>query len=326
MHVTTQARKVFICLLLAFWLAGCVQNKTTPGYARAGDHIVIGLGGTNRNAGGEPLLTAADLTLTLTDANSVSHTLEPRFIFKSYLDYGAQVNTFSFDGTNLQVGLAGMVPFDGGWFVVAPLTYPGQYSSPLPLAVGPATVSVTSPKLINTANNIEGDQTAVPIEIIPGTSAQDVEYVRQFVGYVETPTNFIIRPNSLAGVTELGGAYFVINYNDESFFENGLEPMLVPVAHSPYVQLSYNVKPNGEGGGKIYATLLNPAGFTALGAGSPNSSLLADLAVKLIYFSDGTPAQAKTRFSIDPFNSYYVGLDGATLPGVSPTLTHAEDL
>ncbi|MEZ5501655.1 MAG: hypothetical protein R3E50_02965 [Halioglobus sp.] len=318
--------RVVVVSLAVCWLAGCVQTKTTPGYARAGDHIIIGLGGAIRNAGGQATLKASDLTVTLKDHNNQQFALEPRFIFKSYLDYTAQMNTYTFDGTNVQAGLVGMVPYDGGWFVVAPLTYPGQYASPLPLAVGAATISVSSPKLINTANNVEGNLSSIPIEIIPGTSAQDVNFVRQFIGYVKTPNSFVVRPNSLVGISEAGGAYLVIHYNDDTYFKNGLLPVVVPSDHNPYVQLNYNVVPNGDGTGTIYVTLLNPAGFRTVASASPNSSFMSDLTVRLNYFSNGTPAQAKTNFSVDTTKSYYIDPNGATLVGLYPVLTHAEDL
>ncbi len=314
-----------VCVVL-FWLGGCVQTKTIPGYARAGDHVTIGLGGIVRNAGGEAALKPADLTITLTDANGQQFTLESRYLFKTYADYSAKLNTFTFDGTNALVGLNGMVPYDGGWMVVVPLTYPAQYGSPLPLAVGPATISVTSPKLLNTASAAEADLSAIPVEIIVGTSPEDTDYVRQFVGYLPTGTSFVVSPGDLSGIDAVGGAFFTINYNDDSFFTNGLEPVVVPSNHNPYVQLNYNVVSNGDGTGSILVTLLNPAGFKTLATAAPNSSYLSDLSVRLNYFSTGTAAAAKANFSIDSFNSYYVGMNGAVLPGVTPVLTHAVDL
>jgi hypothetical protein len=92
------------------------------------------------------------------------------------------------------------------------------------------------------------------------------------------------------------------------------------------VQINYNVVPNGDGTGSILITLLNPAGFKTVATASVNSSTLSDLSLRLNYFSTGTPTQAKTIFSIDPFNSYYIGMDGAAIAGVTPVLTHVIDL
>lgn len=315
---------IFFSLLAV--LAGCVQTKTTPGYARAGDNIVIGLGGIERNAGGEIAIKASDLTIVLTDANNVQHILSPQYIFKTYLDHSAQMNTFAIDGTAAQYGLVGMVPYDGGWFIMVPLRYAPPDSTPLPLAVGPATISVTSPKLTNTANFLEGSLSIIPIEIIEGVADGDPDFARQFIGYIASREGFVISPDDLGGVSEVGGAYLAINYSDDSIFKNGLEPVVVPSGHNPYVQMNYNLVPNGDGTGTIFVTLLNPVGFKSVAASSTNSSLLSDLSIKLNYFSDATPAVAKTKFSIDTQKSYYIDLNGTVLEGISPTLTHVEDL
>ena len=313
-------------ILVAAWLAGCVQSKPTPGYARTGDHIVLGLGGILRNAGGARLLTPEDLTIKLTDANSVQHTLKARYVFRAYPDHGATMNTLTLQGAYPQLGLTNMVPFDGGWFAVTPLTVPDQYDSPLPLAVGPATLSITSNKLNNINNSAEGDLTAIPIEILPGVSVQDVDYARQFLGYVSNTSGFVITPGSLAGISAVGGASLVINYSDDNFFNSGLDPMVVPIDQHPYVQLNYNVVPNGDGSGSIIVTLLNPAGFKTQATAEANSALLSHLGVKLLYFSDGTAAAAKANFSLDVDRSYYIDMNGTMLPGVSPYLTHLHDL
>lgn len=326
MNTRTTFFHLVMLVVTTVWISGCVQTKTTPGYARAGDHVVIGLGGAVRNAGGTAALKASDLTITLTDHNSQQFLLEPRYIFKSYVDHSARVNTFSFDGTNDQAGLSGMVPYDGGWFVVAPLTYPAQYGNPLPLAVGAATISVTSPKLVNTANSVEGNLNAIPIEIIAGTSPEDVNFVRQFFSYANSPASFVVRPNSLVGINDVGGAFLAIEYSDDSFFKNGVMPVVVPSDHNPYVQTNYNIVPNGDGTGTIYVTLVNPAGFKTLATADPNSSRLSDLTVRLNYFSSGTPAQAKTKFSINTLDSYYIDLNGNTMGSMYPVLTHAIDL
>lgn len=325
MKIAATFIKLVLMAVTFVWLSGCVQTKTTPGYARAGDNIIIGLGGAIRNAGGTTVLKASDLTITLTDHNNQQFILQPSFIFKSYIDYSAQMNTLAFDGTTTQVGLAGMVPYDGGWLVVASLTAPGPFS-PLPLAVGPATISVSSPKLLNTASSAEGNLSNIPIEILAGTAAQDVDFARQFIGYVNTPNSFVIRPNSLTGITEVGGAFLAIDYSDDSFFEDDLLPVVVPADHNPYVQTNYNVVPNGDGTGTIYVTLVNPVGFKTVATADPNASYLSDLTVRMNYFSTGTPAQAKTKFSINTFESYYIDLNGNAIGSIYPVLTHTVDL
>lgn len=326
---TMFTRGIALCLALV-WLGGCVQTKTTPGYARTGDNIVVGLGGLERNAGGVPILKPDDLAITLTDYLGGQHNLQALFVFKSYPDHASTLNAIIADGTVANYGLTDTVAFDGGWFAMVPLTLPGQNDMPLPsLAVGAATISVTSPKLANIGNTVEGDLSAIPIEIIAGTSPVDNDFQRQFVGYVDSGANFVISPDDLTGISEVGGAYVVINYSDDSFFSAGTEPMIVPLDHNPFVQLNYNHVPNGDGTGTIYMTLLNPAGFKTAATAAPNSSLLSNLSVKLMYFpsfGNNRVPEAKASFSVDTVNSYYIGLDGAVLSGLTPTMAHIEDL
>lgn len=326
---TLFTRCMALCLALV-WLGGCVQTKTTPGYARAGDNVVIGLGGLERNAGGVAILKPDDLTITLIDYLGGQHNLQARYVFKSYPDHAALLNSTIADGSITNFGLTDMVAFDGGWFAMVPLTLPGQYDMPLQsLAVGEATISVSSPKLTNIGNAIEGDLSAMPIEIIAGTSPEDNDFQRQFTGYIDSGANFVISPDDLTGISEVGGAYVVINYSDDSFFKAGSEPMIVPLDHNPYVQLNYNHVSNGDGTGAIYMTLLNPAGFKTAATAAPNSSLLSNLTVKLMYFhdfGDNKATEAKASFNVDTVNSYYIGLDGAVLSGLTPTMAHIEDL
>lgn len=325
----SNAVKAIVLLLAIVWLAGCVQTKTAPGYARAGDYIVLGLGGVARNAGGAAALGADDLTITLTDANAVDHALEARYIFKSYLDYTSWMNFATIDGSTNTFGLSNMSAFDGGWFAVVPLTYPSQYSSPLPLAVGDATVSVASPKLTNIGNAIEGDLSAIPIEIIAGISPPDEDYQRQFIGYSDSGRNFVIAPDDLTGISEVGGLFLEIDYNDDSFFTAGVEPMVVPAENHPFVQLNYNHISNGDGTGKLLVTLLNSGGFKTGANATQNSSPLSSLALKLMYFSaigDAKVPEAKASFSVNVGNSYYIDMVGGSLSGVTPVMTHISDL
>ena len=84
--------------------------------------------------------------------------------------------------------------------------------------------------------------------------------------------------------------------------------------------------PNGDGTGRIYVTLLNPAGFTTVAAASNNSSMLSDLSVKLQYFSSSTATTMKSTFTLDTASSYYIDTNGAVIAGLQPQMVHAEDL
>lgn len=326
MNISFSTFKAVSLALALLWLTGCVQTKSVPAYARAGDIIVLGLGGAHRNAVSEPVLTVDDLTITLTDSASTVHNLQGLKTFKSYPDYVSSINVTALGGGATSLGL---VPFDGGWFVTVPLTAIGDLESPLPLATGAATIAISSPKLVNTASSIEGDLDAIPIEIIPGTATYDEQYNDQFGYYSPSDNNFVISPDDLTGVDMVGGAYFVINYTDDSIFNSGLMPVVLPSNHNPFVQLSYNVVPSGTGtGGVIYVTLLNPAGFTTFETATNNTSLLADLTVKLQYFPQAAldVGLYKANFAVDIGSSYYIDVNGNLIAGMQPTMVHAVDL
>jgi len=316
--------KALVVALMLASLWGCVQTRPVPGYARAGDVIVLGLGGIERNSASEPTLRPSDLTITITDAND-TYPLAASNVFKSYPDYKAFMNTAAIDGGDQGLGL---VPFDGGWFVVVPLIEAGS-TSPIPLVPGQATISIYSDKLINTAEPLEGDLTNIGIEILEGVTSVDTQYLAQFVGYAATQNNFVISPADLSGVTDIAGAFFKIDYSDEGYFKDGIEPMVVPSGHNPFVQLAYNVVPNGDGTGSINVTLLNPAGFKPRTSSDTNSSLLADLSVSLAYFPPNGQEQAavaNTKFSLDTSGSYYIDGNGDVIGALTPTFTHQSEL
>jgi hypothetical protein len=305
-------------MLLLLW--GCVQTKPVPGYARAGDIVAVGLGGIERNSGGARTLSRQDLAITITDSANTVYELTANQVFKSYPDHAAFMNTSAVAGSEL-----GLVPFDGGWFASVPLT--DASSAPLALATGPATISVSSSQLQNTSHPWEGDLTSLPLEILPGQTTLDSQYLQQFVGYATAPKSFLVAPDTPGDFTDIAGAFMQIEYYDESYFADGVAPMVVPSSHNPYVQLSYKVVSNGNGTGSINIVLLNPEGFRPAQLASNTSSSLADLSVTLIYFARSSSAAiAKTKFALDTESSYYIDVTGAVVSGLTPTLTHFSDL
>jgi hypothetical protein len=325
MKIITLKTITVALMLVSLW--GCVQSKPVPGYARAGDIVVVGLGGIERNSASTPVLKRDDLTITITDANNDIYDLAASNIFKSYPDYKAFMNKAAIDGGDQGLEL---VPFDGGWFAVVLLsTFVDGTWVPLPLATGPATIAVSSPKLTSTLNVYEGDLNSLNLEILPGEATVDQQYLQQFSGYAPAASNFVISPGDLGGIDNVAGAFFKIDYYDDTYFMDGIEPVVVPSGHNPFVQLAYNVVSNGNGTGSINVTLLNPAGFKSAATGDSNSSLLADLSVNFLYFAIGSEqgaAIAKTKFHLDTTDSFYIDGNGAIIDGLSPTFTHYAEL
>ncbi|MEH6591123.1 MAG: hypothetical protein V7746_12755 [Halioglobus sp.] len=319
--------KVLLTLLYVsvMLLGGCVQTKSVPGYARAGDVVVLGLGGIHRNAQSASLLSVNDLTITLTDANHVIHPLVGSKMFKAYPAYDSTLNGRVIDGllSPMSVEL-----YDGAWNVTVPLTVDGTTdTSPLPLAIGPATISITSAKLTDTQLLTEGSLAAIPIEIVEGTSAYDADYNQQFAMYQQSFDVFDISPDDLTGINSVAGGFFVISYSDDSLFKSGLLPTVVPSNHNPYVQLSYNVVENGDGTGLIYVSLLNPDGFKSTSSATIRSSRLSDLSVRMQYFPEGaSKVQVENSVSVNLVESYYIDMNGDEISGLEPSMTHLIDL
>jgi len=317
---TLKKSLLLITALLTMVISGCVQLKTTPGYARSGDLVIVGLGGINRNAQGNQELKVSDLTATITDSNAVVHNLNVEVVFKAYGDYTSQLQ----EGiTNGALSAIELEPFDGGYYAVVALTDPGR--NPLPLSVGNATVSISSPTLDNLLKPTEGNLQNTPIEILAGTVPWDADALQQFYNYRAAATYFVVSPDDLTGIDSVAGASLVFDYTDDSPFV--AEPMVVPSSHHPFVQVSYNVIDNGDGTGQIRAFILNPNGFTTKALRDTKAALLSELNVKLQTFNSPVDPEAdKLNFTLNPSESFYIDLNGDPIPGLTPTMAHIVDL
>jgi hypothetical protein len=307
----------FLLLLFLTMLAGCIQTQSIPSRAKTGETIILGLGGIHRNAMSNYDLTTNDLAATITDSIGNTYNLQVDVVFKVFQDHNSVLNmgtvTGIYDGLIFDV-------YDGGWFAVVSLTTANP-RTPLPLAPGSATIKIMASDLLNTKFvPYEGDLDAIPIEIISGQVAWDSDVLQQFTNYRSYDRAFSIVPDDLAGVTEVSGAYFVVDYSDDALFSQN--PIVVPVSHNPFVQLSYNVVANGNGTGSIYITLLNPAGFTTRSLRQDNASLLQDLGVRLQYFEvNGSNLDVvEASFTLDAGSSYYIDTNGDVIPSISPSM------
>jgi hypothetical protein len=308
------------------FLAGCVQMTPVPGYARSGDTLVLGLGGIQRNAAGKQVLTPDDLVITLTDSANVSYKLAAQQFFKTFPDYGSQLNFQTVGGTT-RFAPQPITPFDGGWFVSVQLV---AGASAIPnLATGPATISIASPtgKLINNPSTgmygttipttiHEGNLLRIPLEILPGTtqanSPASVNYSRQFRAFsTNGVTSFNIAPRALEGLTEVGGMQVSLKYT-ASNYSNTVPPLVVPYSHNPSINLQQNVVDNGDGTRLLNIVLTAPKGFAAEQTALKPS--LRDLNLKVIYF--GTAAlYAAPDFQI--VSSKFIDTSGNVIPGLT---------
>jgi hypothetical protein len=304
----------------ALLLSGCVQIASIPSYARAGDTIVLGLGGIGRNWHGEK---PKNLQVVITDATAHTYPLKLGVVFQAYPDYLSGANVMAFDGSD---GIK-LEPYDGGWFISATLT--DNIDNPLPLALGAATLHISADNLsvaVDEQGQLfpqEGNLSSIPLEILAGAPST-TNATAQFGAYDNRGSHFLIRPAGASSAT-FGGAYYVINYQSDSSF-GPLLPMVFPVSHNPFVKMDYKLQQNGNGSGTYYVHIYNPSGFTATTPRTPKQAAPKDLGVHLEYYDANGADTAKTNFALDAVNSYFIDLNGNKIPGLAAEMRHASEL
>lgn len=317
MNTFNRLTPVLLIALLA--LAGCVQIAPIPAVAHAGDTVVLGLGGINRNWVGEK---PRNLQITITDSANQTFPLETDVIFQAYPDYRARTNIMALNGSD---GMQ-LQPFDGAWFLSVGLT---DTNGPLPLAAGPATIHVAADNLLVARDSLdqlfpqEGDLTQIPIEILAGPPSPS-NSAGQFAAYDNRGSHLAVRPAASSSAT-LGGAFYTIHYQSDSNFGE-LKPMVFPVSHHPFVKMDYRIQENGDGSGTYYIYVYNPAGFTAAAPRQPKQAPLQDLGVHLEYFEDSATAWMQSNFTLDNANSYFIDIDGNRIGGLQAQMLGSDQL
>ena len=85
----SSATKCAVTILLLSILSGCIGLQTVPRIARSGDVVNFTLGGFKRNIDAQALVKG-DLTVTLTDSNSVVHNPEVLGIYRAFPDNASE--------------------------------------------------------------------------------------------------------------------------------------------------------------------------------------------------------------------------------------------
>lgn len=296
-----------------FCLSGCIQTAPIPGYARVGDQVAVGLGGVHHNAQSNYLLSASDINAQLTDSAGHVFRLAPATIFKAFPDY---LSLMTYNSVSTLGAPDPTIPFDGGWFVT--FTIADADNTGVPIAIGPAKISVTSSKLTQTSSYGEGTYANQPIEIIAGTSTQG-NFSQQFVYYARGGTNLVIAPADMTQLTAatVGGVVLQIDYTDESKLGGAV---ILPFAHHPYIHVSQRIQSNGNGTGTITAFVMNPHGFVTTANREVGQSSLEDLTIGLQWFTNNSVSVVKPTVSINTTNSYYIDLDGNVIGSVKPQI------
>jgi hypothetical protein len=314
------SRRLQLLILAAslLLLSGCISQVPTPGFARTGDVINVGLGGIKRNAGGQ-LITTADLVVTITDSDAVVHVPRIKGVYRVYPDHTSMYAVGAQFRGNPPFG--DLYPHDGAVWMTLLLVDPGS-SLPLPLATGPAVLSVSSAKLTQTAKNEDGQYDSFSLEILPGTGQQS-QMDNQNLAY-QTEGFLSLKPSAAPAVA-VGGVQVEIVFDSSVTAADPIELRVVPMHHDPNSSLIQSVTDNGDSTKTLRAMLTNPNGYVPVGAWSQGQSTLFDLELAIVSHGGGVASTATadlpTVFTVTT-NSYYCDLNGDVVPGITPVLSN----
>jgi hypothetical protein len=214
-----------------------------------------------------------------------------------------------------------LAPNDGGLWVTFKLS--DAANAALPLAVGPAKISITSPKLTQTTKTgrPEGIYEDIAIEILPGTGTPSLSD-QQYLAY-QTEGFLTVRPNVSPTVT-VGGAQFEIVFDAGVTTGEPIELSIVPQHHDPNARLTQHVSDNGDGTKTLRAIVTNPTGFAVtLDDWSQGMSTLYDLDMAIVGGNSGWIANADVgNFFTVTANSFYIDVNGEPIPGIAPTIVN----
>ena len=334
-HPTYRWLTLFL-LVLAF-VSGCASRQPISNYARSGDTVVLSLGGTDSNAL-VSVLKKQNITVTITDSANVVRTAKLRNVFRLYSDPTSGYNFRSLS-TSLHYD-SYVTPHQGLWMAVVDLVDPVS-GRPLILAVGAASISVSSPDLAPWVDYTtwgwswtNGNLSSIPIEILTGSgSSNPMNYL--------TPVSVApldsLTPEPQVEVTvsgtpsqTVGGGSFVFKIVKADFvssYGSQTLPRVVTTSPDPNVQLAWSRIDQGNGFILLKVMITNPHGFnidnstTGLISGK---SLLRSLRFNIVWdsvYDTSTITDANWQNSLQLVSSEYIDLNGNVLSELTPTLS-----
>lgn len=319
-------------ILAIAMISGCASMQPLSNYARSGDTVMISLGGSDSNAL-TPVLKKEALNVTITDADGSTWPVKVRNLVKVHSD---ATSAYAFRSPSFNAYLESYTdPYQGLWLAVLDLVDPlsGQ---PLPLAVGNAVFTVSSPQVQNWFDPsgfnyawTNGNLDQVPIEIIAGTGKPNpLNYMRPMTfspldSLEPGPQLEITAMGDTA--TRIGGGKFVFRYSNADFAALAARPRAVVPVPDPNIQLLSSAVDQGDGTTLITVILLNPHGFNT---GNDKTGLLAgrsqrrSLRFSLVWSSNNAIVTDTNWFdSLQLVTGQYFDIDGNDIAGLSATVT-----
>ena len=327
---------MLLLLVLAFG-SGCASRQSIANYARSGDTVVLSLGGTDSNAL-VSVLKKRNITVTITDSANVTYTATLRNVFRLYSDPTSGYN-FRSASTGLFYDNY-VTPNQGLWMAVIDLVDPVT-GNPLTLAVGMATVSITSPDLkpwVDYSGSgwswTNGNLSNIPLEILAGAgSSNPMNYL--------TPLSIApldsLTPEPQVEVTvtgtpsrPVGGGSFVFRLVKVDFagsYGTQALPRVVTTSSDPNVQLAWNRIDQGNGDVLLKVIITNPHGFNVDNSKTnliSGNSLLRSLRFNIVWdglYNTSPITDANWQNSLQLVSGEYIDLDGNVLPELTPSLS-----
>jgi hypothetical protein len=336
-YETIKRHALILALLPVLTMTGCINASTTPGYARAGDLVNIGLGGVKRNTDGTDLwggpsandAAAANISAVITDdfdpddgdPGTYTYDLQVRGTFRAFPDYSSQYSVSALDRSDAY--FSNMDPYDGQWWVTIELVDAG--GTPLPLTPNQQhRIIVSSSELTDQTWSYEGELTNFHILILDGVATPTNEEKQQYKAYRSRP-NLTIKPDLAPTVNSVGGLQVKVDY-DPTFTTYSVLPRLVPISHDPNITVIQHTVDNGDGTHGLIAMVVNPNGFVDLDGGlwEVGSSTFDDLSFAVVvsetYNYDLNEYPWQNNYTLDSAESFYIDNNGDVIGSMTPVL------
>lgn len=312
-------------LFVAFALAisACQSQYPLPGKIQQNGLVQVGLGGIKRNFPSGTSLIGADITAEIKDDTGIWQQMRVEGLFRAYPDNTSTYALETLDrNTTTNPFWSELEPYDGMWWATIRVATPAGV--PLVLNPGAGTLRITSPELVSTGWQYEGDlATGIPVDIIAGTASVANDELQQYSSYRHARV-LTVMPDDLTGVTEVGGLQIKMTYNVAAL-EGFITPRFVPYSHDPNINIIQHTVDNGNGTKSLIAMVTNPASFvpaadTAAGY-VDGSSTFADLNFAIVLKDTTTLADGWTaNYWLETADSYFIDANGDVIVSVSPVL------
>lgn len=327
-----------LMLMLPLTMFGCASQQSLSSYARTGDTVMVSLGGTDTNAL-VPVLRKENITATITDSANNVYPIKVRNVFRVFSDPTSKYGYSGPKNVNFnEAEWEEWVPSNLGlWMAVVDLIDPSTGQLPS-LTIGQGKLSIMSPELVPSIDYTgfgltwpNGNLSAIPIEILPGTGSPNPLNYMQPVTHSPLDS---LEPNPQIEVrayvpdqfsTIVGGGTFVFRYVTADFgTAAGHRPRVTTTGDDQNVQLASRYADQTDGTTLLTVLIVNPHGF------NPNNiktnlvggrSLLRSLRFNIMWRD---PAKAiddqNWQDSIQFVSGQFVDLNGNSLPSVTPIL------